>query len=77
VKYKVEIILDVKDLHSIVVDGTWLQMDVRLQEGESCGRNMTMLLGCQLIDVDETHLEMLINCPTSQHIWSKLMVVHE
>ncbi len=43
----------------------------------SCGRNTTMLLGCQLIDVDETHLEMLINCPTSQHIWSKLMVVHE
>jgi hypothetical protein len=34
VKYKVEIILDVKDLHSIVVDGTWLQMDVRSQEGE-------------------------------------------
>ncbi len=33
-KYKVEIILDVKDLHSIAVDGTWLQMDVRSQEGE-------------------------------------------
>ncbi len=33
-QYKVEIILDAKELHSIVIDGILLQMDVRSQVEE-------------------------------------------
>jgi hypothetical protein len=27
--------------------------------------------------VDETHLEMLIDCQTFEHMWSRLIFVHE
>jgi hypothetical protein len=29
------------------------------------------------ISVDEAHVEMLINCQTAKHMWSRLAIVHE
>lgn len=29
------------------------------------------------ISVDEAHVEMLINCQTTKHMWSRLAIVHE
>jgi hypothetical protein len=72
-----EIILDAKELH-IIVDGTWCEAYVTSQEEEILWKRRDnaarMLINTS---VDETHLEMLINCQTFEHMWSRLVVVHE
>jgi hypothetical protein len=72
-----EIIFDAKELHTIVFE-TWHETKVKSQEEKilwkRCNSVATMLINTS---VDETHLEMLINCQTFEHVWSRLTVVHE
>jgi hypothetical protein len=72
-----EILLDAKELHTIIY-GTWRETNVKSQEEKilwkRCDNATRMLINTS---VDETHLQMLINCQTFEHMWSRLIVVHK